>query len=403
MARKVISMKVIAAVTAFVAGEPVNVAQVCRDAGTTRKTFYKWAARYRDEGLVGFEERSRVPRSTPQRTAPEVEGLVVAKHAELKAAGLDHGALTVQWHLGRDPLMRGRKVPASATVHRILVRHGVIEPQPKKRPKGSWRRFEAPAPNEWWQIDAMDWVIATGPVSIFSIIDDHSRVAVRSRAVIEATAVEAWTTFCQAGQRWGLPAGVLSDNGLCFSGKLRQMEVSFEKNLRDAGIRPFTGRPFHPQTTGKVERFQQTLKKRLRRQPLAATLDELQDQLDRFCHIYNHDRPHQGIGRVTPVSRWQASPLSRPAAEPLEHPTFAKPAVRSARATAAGIVRVSPKLAIGLGAIHAGADTTVIIDDHHATVYIRDQLIRHLKIDHSRYYQPTGRRRGGPRQPRVAS
>lgn len=403
MARKVTSMKVIAAVTAFVAGEPVNVTQVCRDAGTTRKTFYKWAARYRAEGLAGFEERARNPKSTPHRTPAAVEAVVVAVQARLKSEGLDHGAVTVQWHLGRHPDMGDRKVPSAATVHRILVRHGVIEPQPKKRPKGSWRRFEAPAPNEWWQIDAMDWVIATGSVSVFSIIDDHSRVAVRSRAVTNATAVEAWTTFCQAGQRWGLPAGVLSDNGLCFSGKLRQIEVSFEANLRDAGVRPFTGRPFHPQTTGKVERFQQTLKKWLRRQPLAGSIEQLQTQIDRFCHVYNFERPHQGIGRVTPASRWHASPTSKPADQPLEHPRYPKPKVQTARANAGGIVRVNPRLAIGLGATYAGAETTVIIDDHHANVYINDLLIRHLKIDHSRYYQPTGKRRGGPRQPRIAS
>jgi len=396
-------MKVIAAVTAFVAGEPVNVAQVCRDAGTTRKTFYKWAARYRALGLAGFEERSRRPATTPQRTSQEVEALVVEIHANLKVSGLDHGAMTVQWHLARRTEMKQRRVPSPSTIHRILTRHGLITPQPKKRPKTSWRRFEAPAPNEWWQIDAMDWAIATGPVSIFNIVDDHSRVAVRSRAVSEATAVEAWVTFCQAGQRWGLPAGVLSDNGLCFSGKLRQMEVSFEANLRDTGIRPITGRPFHPQTTGKVERFQQTLKKWLRRQRLAGSIEELQDQIDRFCHLYNHERPHQGIGRVTPASRWQASPVSHPADQPLEHPTFPRPVVRAARANATGIVRINSRLAIGLGVAYAGLDTTVIIDDHHANIYIADQLIRHIKIDHSRYYQPSGKRRGGPRQPRIAS
>ena len=141
---------------------------------------------------------------------------------------------------------------------------------------------------------------------------------------------EAWTTFCQAAQRWGLPAGVLSDNGLCFSGKLRGFEVAFEAKLRDAGIRPFTGRPYHPQTTGKVERFQQTLKKWLRRQDhrrgLATDLDELQARLDEFCAYYNNQRPHQGIGRVTPLSRWQASPASQPAGEPLPHPDRLTPA-----------------------------------------------------------------------------
>lgn len=403
MARKVTSMKVIAAVTAFVAGEPVNVMQVCREAGTTRKTFYKWAARYQALGLAGFEERSRRPLTTPQRTPQEVEALVVEIHGILKLSGLDHGAITVHWHLGRRTEMQQRRVPSPATIHRILTRNGLIAPQPKKRPKTSWRRFEAPAPNEWWQIDSMDWAIATGPVSIFNIVDDHSRVAARSRAVNEATAVEAWVTFCQAGQQWGLPAGVLSDNGLCFSGKLRQMEVSFEANLRDAGIRPITGRPFHPQTTGKVERFQQTLKKWLRQQPLAGSIEELQQQVDEFCHTYNFERPHQGLGRVTPASRWHASPVSRPADQPLEHPIFPRPVVRAARANATGIVRINPRLAIGLGVVYAGVDTTVIIDDHHANIYVNDQLIRHLKIDHSRYYQPTGHRRGGPRQPRLAS
>ena len=401
MARKVISMKVMAAVTAFVAGVPVNVSQVCAQAGVSRKTFYKWAARYRDEGLAGLEERPRAPKSVPHRTRPEIEQLVLEIHAGIKP-GWDRGAKTVQSKLAEHPTMRRRSVPSVSTVGRILVRHGVIEPQPKKRPKTSWRRFEAPAPNEWWQIDAMDWVTAAGPVSVFNIIDDHSRVAVRSRAVSEATAVEAWTTFCQAAQAWGLPAGVLSDNGLCFSGKLRQIEVSFEANLRDAGIRPFTGRPFHPQTTGKVERFQQTLKKWLREQPLAAGVTELQAQLDEFCHVYNHERPHQGIGRVTPASRWHATPASKPG-EPLEHPVYPRPIVRSVKANASGNVRLHGKLSIGIGVKYAGAETTVIIDDHHANVYVNDHLVRHLAIDHSRYYQPTGNRRGGPRQPRVAS
>ena len=145
----------------------------------------------------------------------------MALRKELADKGHDHGATTIQWHLGRDHRFKGR-VPSVATVHRILVRRGFVLPQPEKRPKSSWRRFEAPAPNEWWQIDFCEWVTATdGLVKMFNILDDHSRVACRSRCVVEATSEEAWTTFCQAAQDWGLPAGVLSDNGLCFSGKLR--------------------------------------------------------------------------------------------------------------------------------------------------------------------------------------
>jgi transposase InsO family protein len=402
MARKVMPMRAIAAVVAFVAGEPVNVAQVCRDCGISRKTFYKYVGRCRESGVAGFEERSRRPQTFPHAVAADVEDAVVAWRKQLADDGHEHGATTIQWHLGNDPRFRGR-VPSVATVHRVLVRRGFVLPQPEKRPKSSWRRFEAPTPNEWWQIDFIEWVTATdGLVKVFNVLDDHSRVACRSRGVLDATSDEAWTTFCQAAQHWGLPAGVLSDNGLCFSGKLRGFEVPFEAKLRDAGIRPFTGRPYHPQTTGKVERFQQTLKKWLRRQDrrrgLAGDLAELQVRLDEFCRYYNEQRPHQGIGRVTPLSRWQASPTSKPAAEPLPHPQ-----PRSSSHTV--VVRPSGsidlhKWSIGVGAQWAGCEVTVIVDGRYATVFAGDHLIRHLKIDHSRSYQPTGRRRGGPRQPR---
>lgn len=388
-------MKVMAAVIAVAAGERLNVSVVCRDAGISRKTFYKWVARVRVEGVEGLEERSRRPRHVPHQSSVEFEEAVVRRRKELADAGFDHGATTIQWHLGRDPQWCGQ-VRSVATIHRILVRRGLVVPTPQKRPKSSWRRFEAPFPNECWQIDAMDWVIATGPVKVLNILDDHSRVATRSRGVIEATSEAAWSTFSEASQRWGLPAGVLSDNGLCFSGKLRGFEVYFEAKLRDAGVRPITGRPYHPQTTGKVERFQQTLKRWLRRQPLAADLEEFQAQLDEFCWIYNYERPHQGIGRVTPISRWEASARSGPSG-PLPHPRYG---VRSeVIVNTAGCARVDAYIIhVGVEWVHATA--TVIRDGSYATVFIAGRLVRHLKIDPSRSYQPSGRRRGGPQRPR---
>jgi transposase InsO family protein len=338
-----------------------------------------------------LEERSRRPLSSPLMTSVAVEELIVVLRAELAGDGLDHGALSIQSRLYSSTEVDNGVVPSVATIHRVLVRRGLVEPQPRKRPKGSWRRFEAPAPNEWWQIDATDWVIATGVVKLFNIIDDHSRVAIRCRAVSEATTSQAWTTFCQGAQQWGMPAGVLSDNGLCFSGKLRGLEVQFEANLRDAGVRPIIGRPFHPQTTGKVERFQQTLKKWLRRQPLARSLAELQDQLDRFCWIYNHERPHQGIGRATPASRWHASAASGPAISGLEHPIPPPTVVREVTVCDGGKVWLD-RYSIGIGRCHRGATATVITDNGYASVYINDQLVRHLKIDPTRRYQPQATR-----------
>lgn len=381
----------------------LNVTAFCREQEVSRKTFYKWVDRYRDGGVAGFEDRSRRPHSSPNQTPAEVEELIVELRKELEDAGLDHGATTILWHLGRKQ-QHGEicveLLPSEATVWRILVRRGFVVPEPRKRPKSSIRRFEAPAPNEWWQIDAMDWVTVAGPVRIFNVIDDHSRVLVHSRAVLAATSEQAWVTFSQAAAVWGLPAGMLSDNGLCFSGKLRGFEVLFEARLRDAGVRPFTGRPFHPQTTGKVERFQQTLKKWLRTQPLAADLDELQAQLDRFARIYNLERPHQGINGAIPADRWHATPASGPASGPLAHPNYPSHTCRST--IDAGCARTE-KFKIHIGAEYDGMTATVVLDNHRANVFINDQLVRHLELDHTRRYQPSGRRRGGPKRPRLQS
>ncbi len=176
MAGKQVPMKAMSAVMAFVAGEAMNVSQVCRECGIAPKTFYKYVARCRVEGLAGFEPRSRRPHRSPARTPVDVEDAIVVVRKQLADAGHDHGATTIQWHLGRDRRFQ-RVVPSVATVHRVLVRRGFVTPQPHKRPKRSWCRFEAPAPNEMWQIDATDWTIATGVVKIFNVIDDHSRVA----------------------------------------------------------------------------------------------------------------------------------------------------------------------------------------------------------------------------------
>jgi hypothetical protein len=192
---------------------------------------------------------------------------------------------------------------------------------------------------------------------------------------------------------------VLSDNGVAFSGKLRGYEVMFEARLRDAGIVPITGRAYHPQTTGKVERFQSTEKKWLTNKPLAVDTDELQTQLDTFAGIYNHQRPHQGIGRRTPISRWLASPAATAADTPIEHPHYSKiPEPHHITIDRDGKARVQ-QWVIQIGAEHARRNATVITDDTHATVIIAGQVVRYLTLDRTRTYQPSGRPRGGPQRP----
>jgi transposase InsO family protein len=378
---------------AAVTGGEINVAAFCREYGISRDTFYRWRARYRDEGLAGLEQRSSAPLQSPGRTPESVEDAVVALRKELDEAGLDAGAATIQWHLGR---RRTPAVPSAATIWRIQVRRGFVTPQPRRRPRSSLRRFEAAAPNELWQADATKWVIGSGQVEILTFLDDHSRLITASRAVQTATVDNTWMTFCSAVEAWGLPIGHLSDNGLNFSGRLRGYEVAFEINLRAAGVRPITSRPYHPQTCGKIERFHQTLKKRLRKRPLAATLIDLQAELDTFISYYNAERPHRGIGRATPLERWSASPKAINTGISLPAPQRTPTVIVDRQ----GLVRVRPWV-INVGVDHTGRTARVMLDDTHAAVFIDGALVRHLTLDHTRPYQPSGRPRGGPRRPRL--
>src|SRR5262245_55753992 len=187
-----------------VGGEPVGVAEFCREHSISRQTFYKWRARYRVEGLDGLREQSRRPRSSPNQTPLQVVQRIVDLRKELHDFGVDHGPGTIQWHLGRDATIE--RVPSEATIYRVLRQQSLITPAPQKRPTRSWKRFEASAPNELWQADVINWVVAdhANRVHVISFLDDHSRVALRCRAVHAATALHTWDTFSQAAQQWGL-------------------------------------------------------------------------------------------------------------------------------------------------------------------------------------------------------
>jgi transposase InsO family protein len=373
-----------------VTSEGVNVAAFCREYGISRQTFYVWRRRYRADGLDALEARSRAPRSSPQRIDDEVEDAIVGLRKELVDLGADAGAATIRFHLGRRGL---RPVPAVATIWRTLVRRGLVVAQPRKRPKSSFRRFEATAPNEMWQTDVTDWTIATGVVKIISFLDDHSRVALRVRAVAEATTEATWNVFCEASEAWGVPLGQLSDNGLNFSGKIRGYEVYFERQLRAIGVVPKTSRPYHPQTCGKVERFQQTLKKWLRRQPLATELDGLQAQLDAFVVYYNDQRPHRAIGNRPPAEQWAATPPAINLGIALPGPAQAT-TVTVANNGVIGVGRYK----IAIGSEWRGQHARVHHDDTHVAVYINHQLVRAARLDPTRRYQPSGlspRRRPG--------
>lgn len=373
-----------------VAPDDTNVAAFCREHGISRETFYVWRRRFAAEGPEGLTARSRAPKTSPRRVGDAVEDLIVEVRKELEELGSDHGPSVIQVHLGR----RGVVTPPSeATIWRVLTRRGFVVPEPRKRPQSSYQRFVASAPNELWQADCTDWTIATGVVKVLSFLDDHSRVALRVKALPHATTEATWDTFCEATALWGVPLGQLTDNGLNFSGRLRGFEVQFEIELRRIGVVKKNSRPFHPQTCGKVERFQQTLKKWLRKRPLAADLVELQAQIDGFVAYYNLERPHRGIGRLTPAEAWAATPPAINLGVALPGPGFVAEAV----VDQTGKVNAGRYL-IGIGMQHAGKQVRVHHDDTHAAIFHGHQLIDVRQLDTTRRYQRSGNPTGRPRQ-----
>ena len=263
---------------------------IARQHGISRSWLYQLLARYRTGGYPALEPRSRRPHSCPTRTAGELEAAILALRAELTEAGHDAGPATIVHHLRQ----RVDAAPSAATVWRILRRHGLITPQPHKRPRSSFIRFEASLPNELWQADTTHWRLADGTdVEILDFVDDHSRVCLAADVFRTVKALDVVRTFQAAGETYGLPAALLTDNGAVFNGGPRRGKVLLQSELERLGILAKHSTPNHPQTCGKIERFHQTLKRWLGRQPAARTLAELQAQLDTFRRAYNEQ-----IGRA---------------------------------------------------------------------------------------------------------
>lgn len=389
-------VKLAAAVAGTV--RPGEVAEFCRLHGISRQTFYKWRRRFQAQGRAGLETLSRRPLRSPARTGIDVEERIVLLRKDLEGAGDDHGPWPIRQRLAGELDV----VPSEATIYRILGRRGLIPPAPNKRPKVSLRRFVYPRPNDCWQIDATHWALADHSVVwVIDIVDDHSRTCAAAVAVKACTTVAAWEVFTLAASVWGLPARVLSDNGLSFNASRRKITVTFEANLRAAGVVPITSTPGHPQTCGKVERFHQTLKKWLSKQPLAPTLVELQSQLDTFVAHYNHTRPHRALAGRTPGSVWAGSPRAVPADHPITDTTTI---ARDVIVSPSGHVRID-NYQVNVGVEYEGLTVTAIITGIDCIIFWNNQLVRALQIDPTKFNQPSGRptgvRKGGGRRPRL--
>jgi len=371
-----------------VEGRPV--AEVAATYGLHRAWVYRLLARYRAEGEGAFEPRSRRPRSSPTATPQPVVDRVLAVRKHLAEQGLDAGPHTICWHLAQEQISL-----STATVSRILTRHGAVVPNPAKRPKSSYRRFEADLPNQTWQSDFTHWQLADGrDVEILNWLDDHSRYLLGCTAHRPVTGPVVLAAFRAVAAAHGLPASMLTDNGLVYTTRFaggrrgRATRNGFETELARLGVQQKNSSPNHPQTCGKIERFHQTLKKWLAKQSRARTLPELQAQLDAFRAHYNQQRPHRALDRRTPAAAYTARPKATPTGVAPTHER-----VRRDRIDDSGVVtlRYNGRLHhIGIGRTHARTHVLLLIQDLHIRVIAEatGELLRDLTLDPTRDYQP---------------
>lgn len=307
-------------ITAVLAGR--SQSEVARTYGVSQGWISRLMARYRAEGEAAYEPRSRAPKNSPGATPPSTGDLVLRLRKQLAAAGLDAGADTIDWHLRHHHDVRMSR----ATINRILVRAGTVVPQPAKRPRSSYLRFEAAQPNECWQSDFTHYRLtradgtASTDAEILTWLDDCSRYALHITAHTRVTGPIVLATFRETIAAHGIPASTLTDNGMVYTTRFaggKGGRNHLEHELRALNITQKNGKPNHPTTQGKVERFQQTLKKWLRAQPQQpSNIDELQLLLNAFAEQYNHRRPHRWLPhRATPATIYSSRPKATPTSD----------------------------------------------------------------------------------------
>jgi transposase InsO family protein len=297
-----------------------QVTEVAARYGVSRKQVYVWLRRYGDEGLSGLVDRSHRPRSHPRQLGAEAE-------ARLVQLRIDHprwGPRRLGYELGRLGIV---PVPSRSTIYRVLVRHRLVAARPRKRRRADYKRWQRPGPMQLWQLDVMGSVrlVDGSEAKLISGVDDHSRFAVIAAVVARASKRAVCAAFATALVEYGIPEQVLTDNGKQFTGKYgrpRPAEVLFDQICRKNGIEHLLTKVRSPTTTGKVERWHQSIQRELLDEhPPFASVAAAQAAVEAWRLDYNTTRPHQALDMAVPADRFQPVPGPERERLPLWLPT----------------------------------------------------------------------------------
>lgn len=368
------------------------VSKFCREHGISRSQFYEIRGRAEVEGPVAAMLPR--PRSKPvqhrQAVSVEVEELAVRIRKELIDDGWDGGPVTVRYKL----LDLGLAAPAASTLARIFTRRGMVTAQPQKRPKTSWRRFEAATAHECWQLDGFDWPLADGTIiCILQLTDDKSRHPVATRAAVGERAEDAIAVVRAGIERFQVPCRLLTDNGSAFNRDRLGKKTQLVAWLETLGCRPVTGRPAHPQTQGKNERAHQTLQKWLRAHDAPVDLADAQRLLDRFDHEFANRR-HQGLGMLTPTQALAAGPVAIPPTPVQPAPERQPVRAREAKVNSVGNA-TAHNVTFNVGYARRGQRVIAIHAGNVISIFDADGTqIRTIHLEPGRRYYGNGQPRG---------
>lgn len=296
--------------------------ELCRRFGVSRKTGYKWLGRYRSGGKEALADRSRRPRRSPRQIAPAIAETVIALRRETTWCGR-------KLRQRLQALGQG-EVPAASTCTQILRRANLLKPECLA---GPMQRFERQLPNELWQMDHKGHFATQSGQRChpLTVLDDHSRFNLVLDAAGNERTPTVQTALTAAFERYGLPESILCDNGGVW-GRLNSAtgHTLLSVWLLRLGVRVLHGRPYHPQTQGKEERFHRTLNAELLSRHTWRDLAHCAAEFPRYRQRYNHERPHDSLQGATPASRYQVSVRSMPVKLPLlEYPSMEVRVVRA--------------------------------------------------------------------------
>jgi len=285
--------------------EGSNVRALCRRYGVSPTTGYTWLGRYEAAGRSGLSDRSRRPHGSPGRTASAMEEQVLALRDRHPA----WGGRKLRRRLQR---LGAEAVPSASTITEILRRHGRLDGDVAAKHRAV-QRFEHAAPNDLWQMDFKGhFALVSGRCHPLTVLDDHSRFALGLEACADERTGTVRNRLTAIFRRYGLPWRILADNGAPWGDDADSRHTKLTVWLLRLDVAVSHGRPYHPQTQGKVERFHRSIDAELLAGRPAENLDDCQRRFQAWRHIYNTERPHQAIDLAVPLERYRPSPRSFP-------------------------------------------------------------------------------------------